>query len=111
MSDLISRQAVSDIIKTRLYQTALNNTEYITSYAKVCEDIAENRIDTWISEAKTVEPERKPGKWEYIQYDGNPKIGNWHCSNCRLIVNLGFEGEPYYHYCPSCGARMEVDNG
>ena len=57
----------------------------------------------------TVEPERKPGKWEYVQYDGNPKIGNWHCSNCRLIVNLGFEGAPYYHYCPGCGAKMEVD--
>lgn len=52
---------------------------------------------------------RKTGKWEYVQYDGNPKIGNWHCSECRLIVNLGFEGAPYYHYCPSCGARMEVD--
>lgn len=154
MSDLISRQEVSDIIKTRLYQTALNNDEYITSYAKVCEDIAENRIDTWINEAKSVEPEkcgdcisrtellkkqqiiidehglehkivhigkiidapsvepeRKKGKWEYVQYDGNPKIGNWHCSNCRLIVNLGFEGAPYYDYCPGCGAKMEVDNG
>lgn len=55
MSDLISRQEVSDIIKTRLYQTALNNDEYITSYAKVCVDIADNRIDTWINEAKAVE--------------------------------------------------------
>lgn len=55
MSDLISRQKVSDIIKTRLYQTALNNTECITSYDKVCEDIAENRIDTWINEAKPAE--------------------------------------------------------
>ena len=108
--DCISRQAVSDIIKTRLYQTALNNDEYITSYAKVCEDIAENRIDTWINEAKSVEPERKTGKWEYTQYDGNPKIGNWHCSECRLIVNLGFEGTQYYHYCPNCGAKMEVQN-
>lgn len=55
MSDLISRQEVSDIIKTRLYQTALNNTEYITSYDKVCEDIAENRIDTWINGVKPAE--------------------------------------------------------
>lgn len=55
MSDLISRQKISDIIKTRLYQTAWNNDECITSYAKVCEDIAENRIDTWINEAKPAE--------------------------------------------------------
>lgn len=58
---------------------------------------------------RQVEPERKKGKWEYIQYDGSPKIGNWHCSNCRLIVNLGFEGAPYYDYCPECGAKMEVE--
>lgn len=58
MSDLISRQEISDIIKTRLYQTALNNDEYITSYAKACEDIAENRIDTWINEAKSVKPKQ-----------------------------------------------------
>ena len=58
---------------------------------------------------RQVEPERKKGKWEYIQYDGNPKIGNWHCSNCRLIVNLGFEGAPYYDYCPGCGAKMGVE--
>ena len=74
MSDLISRQKVSDIIKTRLYQTALNNDEYITSYAKVCEDIAENRIDTWINEAKSAEPERKTGKWIKVV---NPDTNEW----------------------------------
>jgi rubrerythrin len=68
-------------------------------------------LEMAIKALEQTEPERKTGKWEYIQYDGNPKIGNWHCSNCRLIVNLGFEGAPYYHYCPSCGTRMEVDNG
>lgn len=61
-----------------------------------------------IDKFPSVEPERKPGKWEYVQYDGNPKIGNWHCSECRLIVNFGFEGTPYYHYCPGCGVKMEV---
>ena len=58
----------------------------------------------------SVEPERPHGKWEYVQYDGNQKIGNWHCSNCRLIVNLGFEGAPYYHYCPGCGADMKGEH-
>jgi hypothetical protein len=57
----------------------------------------------------SVEPERKTGKWEYVQYDGNPKIGNWHCSNCRVIVNSGFEGTPVFNYCPICGTKMEVD--
>jgi predicted DNA-binding protein YlxM (UPF0122 family) len=53
--NLISRQAVIDNIKTRLWQTALNNYEYITSYAKVCEDIADNRIDTWVNEVPSAE--------------------------------------------------------
>lgn len=55
MSDLINRQKVSDIIKTMLYQTAINNDECITSYANVCDDIAENRIDTWINMVKPSE--------------------------------------------------------
>ena len=63
-----------------------------------------------IANVPTVEPERPHGMWEYVQYDGNPKIGNWHCSNCRLIVNLGFEGAPYYHYCPGCGADMKGEH-
>ena len=99
MSDLISKQAIIDNIKTRLYQTALNNLEDITSYAKVCEDIAENRIDTWVNEVKTVEPERKPGKW----IDGK-------CNRCGTNAPFWAMATTYYcsEYCPKCGAKMEV---
>ena len=99
MSDLISKQAVIDWIKTRLYQTALNNDEYITSYAKVCEDIAENRIDTWINEVKSVEPERKPGKWI------ENKDGHFYCSNCNKYPK---DQTIKTDSCPYCGAEMEV---
>lgn len=51
---LIDEIEVLDNIKTRLWQTALNNTEVITSYDKTCEDIVENRIDTWVSEMRTI---------------------------------------------------------
>ena len=89
MSDLISREAtIADL------HTADIPDEWMAW------------IEHFVNVQPSVEPERKTGKWEYIQYDGNPKIGNWHCSECRLIVNLGFEGEPYYDYCPSCGANM-----
>lgn len=43
------------------------------------------------------------GKWEFVQYDANPKIGNWHCSNCNGIFDFGFK------YCPHCGADMRGD--
>lgn len=60
--------------------------------------------------AKYTEP--KTGHWEYVQYDYNPKIGNWHCSECRCVVvecvNKEEEGGiPLYKYCPQCGAKME----
>lgn len=46
---------------------------------------------------------QKTGHWEYVQYDANPKIGNYHCSVCRHII-IPFENQKY---CPDCGAKME----
>lgn len=65
-----------------------------------------------IIDLPSVTPTRPTGKWEYVQYDYNPNIGNWHCSECRNIViecaNKNEEGGiPEYKYCPNCGARME----
>lgn len=48
----------------------------------------------------TIEPERKPGKWEiYIisMLDGE----GCRCSECRS------EGAPYWDFCPNCGAKMD----
>lgn len=45
------------------------------------------------------QPERKTGKWEtYIisMLDGK----GCRCSKC------GFEGVPYWNFCPNCGADM-----
>lgn len=44
--------------------------------------------------------ERPKGKWEFVQYDANPNIGNWHCTNCRGIAIA------QYNFCPICGADM-----
>lgn len=51
---LIDRLELSDHIKNRLIQTAMNNMETILPYSKVCTDIVDNRIDTWIDEVKTI---------------------------------------------------------
>lgn len=51
----------------------------------------------------------KIGHWEYVQYDGNPNIGNWHCSECNRIVCGAIKAaNPTYAYkfCPECGAKM-----
>lgn len=47
--------------------------------------------------------ERPKGKWEFVQYDANPNIGNWHCTNCRGIAIA------QYNFCPICGAEMRGD--
>ena len=51
------------------------------------------------------------GHWEWVQYDYNPKFGNWHCSECRCVVLECVDKEkkggiPLYKYCPQCGAKM-----
>ena len=51
---LIDKTELSDHIKNRLIQTAMNNMETILPYSKVCTDIVDNRIDIWIDEVKTI---------------------------------------------------------
>lgn len=65
--------------------------------------------DTMMIEGVVQEP--KTGHWEWVQYDYNPKLGNWHCSECRCVVvecvNKNEKGcIPIYKYCPQCGAKM-----
>lgn len=58
---------------------------------------------------KALEQEPKTGHWEWVQYDSNPNIGNWHCSECRTIIpHMPVETDrtPIYKWCPMCGAKM-----
>ena len=82
MSDLISRQA------------AINEIRWEEEYG---------RIDTRkaievLKGLPSAEPERKMGKWHVEGF-------NVWCTNC------GFHPTAIevFDYCPSCGAKMEVD--
>lgn len=58
----------------------------------------------------TYKQEPKMGRWEWVQYDGNPNIGNWHCSECNRIVCGAITAvNPIYSYkyCPNCGTKMK----
>ena len=53
-----------------------------------------------LEKMRPIEPERKTGKWKiYVisPFDGE----GCKCSEC------GFEGAPYWDYCPGCGAMIE----
>jgi hypothetical protein len=65
-----------------------------------------------IKELPPVSVAEKTGRWEWVQYDGNPNIGNWHCSECNRIVcgAITAKSPVYtYKYCPNCGAKMKVE--
>ena len=104
-TDVISRQAAQDYI-----------AKYLSQY--LYDDVREavEVIDEYIGELPSVTPAEKVGHWEYVQYDGNPNIGNWHCSECRAIVNYepiyNWEKKPHYKFCPNCGSyNGGGDNG
>ena len=86
MDDLISRQAAIDALHMHLMY-------------RMGTDSNKKRLDDWINNLPSAQPERKTGKWEiYIisMFDGE----GCRCSEC------GFEGVPYWDFCPNCGADM-----
>lgn len=94
--DCISRQAVLEI------QTKYAEHIGATKFWQMRDDI---------KELPPVTPQPKTGHWEWVQYDYNPKLGNWHCSECRCVVVECVDknekgGIPLYKYCPQCGAKM-----
>ena len=59
-----------------------------------------------ISDASTVEPERKKGKWE--RHYSRPNVYAdlyWHCSECGYKNNENY-ADLYHKFCPNCGADM-----
>ena len=98
--DCISREAVIKTIAEWLFSKEFhytNATEYLRK-----------RLD----ELPTVTLHQKVGHWEWMQYDGNPNIGNWHCSECGCIVVEAVDknkkgGIPLYKYCPQCGCKLQ----
>ena len=87
MSDLISR-------KEFLKRIEPYNTE--DKMGKALYNFAYNRM----MDCSSSEPERKPGKW--IE---NGIIRQ--CNMCRALYSKG-QRCGAYHYCPNCGAKMEV---
>lgn len=54
--DCISREETILHLSERLYETAMNNQGYEITMDKACEDIALNRLKTWINELPSVTP-------------------------------------------------------
>ena len=70
-------------------------------------DLSGGRLEAAILNipAADVAPVRH-GRWRWITYDANPKIGNWHCTYCNRIPK-SFQKEDF---CPNCGAEMDLED-
>lgn len=108
---LIDADKTIGLLKTRLYETALNNATVNCDASYLYTDCADNRIKTWIDEIPTIDPV-KHGKWESNEYVYT--TGQTICSKCKTefyvddLLNVGEGAQEYLpQYCPHCGARME----
>ena len=94
--DSISRQAVLDLPRIKSHN--------------VWGEVIYESVDVEdVRQLPSVKP--KTGHWEWVPYDYNPKLGDWHCSECRCVVVecVGKNekgGIPFYKYCPQCGTKM-----
>ena len=91
------------------YKTACNvllSLEQIVRKSDGWEDSAVEAVHNAVQTAIKCMHERPQGEWEYNQYDGNPNIGNWHCSNCHNICYEMKLAHDNYNFCPNCGADM-----
>lgn len=62
----------------------------------------------WLNDAPSIDIEPKHGEWEWISstYDRTPCRKTYMCSCCRHEI-ITFDVEPWEHYCPHCGAKMD----
>lgn len=116
--DCISRMSIIQKLSAR-FVTFVDNV--YGGYEK-CDKSIRNEISEILADivleppvkpkSETVISQPKTGYWKWVTYDSaRPEIGNWHCSECNEIVSSGLIPHPLYkyHYCPNCGAKMEVD--
>ena len=86
MSDLISRQAAVDALHMHLMY-------------RMGTDSNKKRLDEWINNLPSAQPERKKGKW-IIKDDTERFIAQCNC--CRYIE----DSRRIKNFCPNCGADM-----
>lgn len=102
--DTISRQAAIDALEkvADMFPWRVpGNRDTYDRYNEAWND-AIGRAEMEIENIPSVQPERKPGRWEtYIisMLDGE----GCRCSEC------GIEGVPYWDFCPNCGADMRSE--
>ena len=99
MSDLISREALIEVIRKSTYVTSMYFGKNDWR-----EWIDRDRVFAVINGAPAVDAKPvRHGKWINAGHDAFTQYRR--CSSCaRLLANA-----PAYDYCPGCGAKMDGD--
>ena len=107
MPRYINSADVLHTLKSLLYETALNQDDL--RYSEVFEDIAKNRVETWVDLMPSVDVvERKKGEWVWMGEKGDSRFM---CSVCKSKENVPtIMGKPeVWWFCPNCGADMRKE--
>ena len=121
----ISRQAAIEALDGEITVTGRANAEAVRGYANlVCDRIkrlpsAQPRqtCEYWDSESNFcalyrphAQPERKKGKWiDAVLPNDNGGLPVQVCDQCNTFFPLTYTGGGH-RFCPSCGAKMEVEH-
>lgn len=96
MADLIDRRKTIEHIKKRLVETALNNIGFNED---VYLDIADHRIETWVNEVPSAQPEIVRCKeCKYADFDD--LYGNYWCNRTMCVSKVNADD-----FCSKGGKR------
>lgn len=113
MADYIKREDAVKTLMHLLFETAINSCGIDDEYAEVCEDIATNRVDGYVSAIPAADVrENVYGIWmrDNDLVDGEVWC-RWSCSECGYVRKRGWgytsDGKkPRANLCENCGAVM-----
>ena len=99
MPRLIDADKAKEVLTKLLYETAMNNSG---GASLMCEDIAENRLETWFGLVPAVDAVIvRHGRWVNHISENGATDGRY-CGICDYEVDR----DARYNYCPNCGADM-----
>lgn len=109
---LIDADKAIGLLKTRLYETALNNTTVYCDASQLYKECADNRIEVWIDEIPTVEAEPvRHGHWvdDGERYGLDHELAMWECDQCGETIWAYLKDPRRWNYCPQCGSKMSEE--
>lgn len=112
-NDLISREALKKALESPCWATwewkficeCIDNAPTVNTTCPNCDSgYAQGYSDGYLKGKEA----RPHGKWKDLS-DGWQE-GTYECSNCKseFVLTEGTPEDNEYHYCPNCGAKMDL---